>query len=105
MAIKILTPKFGHLHYYYSKAMRLDWFHGTLHPMVVLECLLNSLSKFRLLCFFPPSNIDDFLIGTATEFYMFNGDNFPKEIMMKGKLFTIGRILQFLEVWHDVHNP
>ncbi|XP_038571649.1 vitellogenin 3, phosvitinless [Micropterus salmoides] len=70
VAVKILAPKFGRLSYHYSKAMRLDWFD------------------------------DDFLIGTATEVFMLrNATNiFPTEIMMKGKFYFIGRILQLLEL-------
>nr|AVA30493.1 vitellogenin C [Scatophagus argus] len=70
VAVKILAPKFGHLSYRYSKAMRMDWFN------------------------------DDFLIGTATEFFMLRSATnvFPTEIMMKGKFFIIGRILQLLEL-------
>lgn len=106
VATKILTPKFGHLSYYSSKAMRLDWFHGTLHPMAAEFLNASWTVSVNSVCFvFSPSNTDDFLIGTATEFFMLKGDNFPTEIMMKGKLFAIGRILQLLEVWHDAHNP
>ncbi|XP_059197125.1 vitellogenin 3, phosvitinless [Centropristis striata] len=70
VAVKILTPKFGRLCYHYSKATRMDWFN------------------------------DDFLIGTATEVFMLRSATnfFPTEIMMKGKFFFIGRILQLLEL-------
>ncbi|XP_044057060.1 vitellogenin 3, phosvitinless isoform X2 [Siniperca chuatsi] len=70
VAVKILAPKFGRLSYHYSKAMRMDWFN------------------------------DDFLIGTATEVFMLRSatDIFPTEIMMKGKFYFIGRILQLLEL-------
>ncbi|KAI9519363.1 hypothetical protein NQZ68_029530 [Dissostichus eleginoides] len=70
VARKILTPKFGRLSYHYSKAMRMDWFN------------------------------DDFLIGTATEVFMLKSATniFPTEIMMKGKFYVIGRILQLLEM-------
>ncbi|KAK5930759.1 hypothetical protein CgunFtcFv8_026972 [Champsocephalus gunnari] len=70
IARKILAPKFGRLSYHYSKAMRMDWFN------------------------------DDFLIGTATEVFMLKSATniFPTEIMMKGKFFFIGRILQLLEI-------
>ncbi|CAJ1060716.1 vitellogenin 3%2C phosvitinless [Xyrichtys novacula] len=70
VAVKILTPKFGRLSYFYSKALRIDWFN------------------------------DDFLIGTATEILMLKSatNSFPSEFMMKGKFFFIGRILQLLEV-------
>nr|ADD63988.1 vitellogenin C [Thunnus thynnus] len=70
VAVKILAPKFGRLSYHYSKAMRMDWFN------------------------------DDFLIGTATEVFMLRSATniFPTEIMMKGKFFFIGRILQLLEL-------
>lgn len=30
VAVKILSPKFGRLGYYYSKAKMRDWFNGTL---------------------------------------------------------------------------
>lgn len=48
-------------------------------------------------------NADDFLIGTATEVIMLRSATniFPTEIMMKGKFYFIGRILQLLEVWCD----
>ncbi|XP_029285316.1 LOW QUALITY PROTEIN: vitellogenin 3, phosvitinless [Cottoperca gobio] len=70
IAVKILAPKFGRLSYHYSKAMRMDWFN------------------------------DDFLIGTATEVLMLKSSTniFPTEIMMKGKFYFIGRILQLLEL-------
>ncbi|XP_076582051.1 vitellogenin 3, phosvitinless [Chaetodon auriga] len=70
VASKILAPKFGRLSYHYSKALRMDWFN------------------------------DDFLIGTATEVFMLRSATniFPTEIMMKGKFFFIGRILQLLEL-------
>ncbi|XP_073332486.1 vitellogenin 3, phosvitinless [Pagrus major] len=69
VAAKILAPKFGRLSYHYSKAMRMDWFN------------------------------EDFLIGTAAEVFMLRSATniFPTEIMMKGKFFFIGRILQLLE--------
>ncbi|XP_034085697.1 vitellogenin 3, phosvitinless isoform X3 [Gymnodraco acuticeps] len=70
IARKILAPKYGRLSYHYSKAMRMDWFN------------------------------DDFLIGTATEVFMLKSATniFPTEIMMKGKFYFIGRILQLLEM-------
>ncbi|XP_060934837.1 vitellogenin 3, phosvitinless [Limanda limanda] len=70
LAVKILARKYGRVSYHYSKAMRLDWFN------------------------------DDFLIGTAAEVFMLRSATniFPTEIMMKGKFFFIGRILQLLEV-------
>uniref|UniRef100_A0A4W6DUS7 Vitellogenin 3, phosvitinless n=1 Tax=Lates calcarifer TaxID=8187 RepID=A0A4W6DUS7_LATCA len=70
IAVKILAPKFGRLSYHYSKAMRMDWFN------------------------------DDFLIGTAAEVFMLRSAThvFPTEIMMKGKFYFIGRILQLLEL-------
>lgn len=34
VAVKILAPKFGRLSYHYSKAMRMDWFNGTLEHRV-----------------------------------------------------------------------
>lgn len=70
VAVKILAPKFGRLSYFYSKALRMDWFN------------------------------DDFLIGTATELLMLKSatSTFPTEFMMKGKFFFIGRILQLLEL-------
>ncbi|KAG7282894.1 hypothetical protein CRUP_020732 [Coryphaenoides rupestris] len=42
---------------------------------------------------------DDFLMGTSMEFLMLQSQSniFPTEIMMKGKYFFIGRILQLLE--------
>ncbi|KAM9848894.1 vitellogenin 3, phosvitinless [Aulostomus maculatus] len=70
VAVKILAPKFGRLSYHYSKAMRMDWFN------------------------------DDFLIGTATEVFMLKSatDIFPTEFMTKGKFYSIGRILQLMEL-------
>ncbi|XP_054458092.1 vitellogenin 3, phosvitinless [Anoplopoma fimbria] len=70
VAVKILAPKFGRLSYHYSKAMHMDWFN------------------------------DDFLIGTAAEVFMLRSATsvFPTEIMMKGKFYFIGRILQLLEL-------
>ncbi|KAM7409515.1 hypothetical protein PAMA_001141 [Pampus argenteus] len=70
VAVKILAPRFGRLSYHYSKAMRIDWFN------------------------------DDFLIGTATEVFMLRSATniFPTEIMMKGKFYFIGRILQLIEL-------
>ncbi|XP_039984094.1 vitellogenin 3, phosvitinless isoform X2 [Xiphias gladius] len=70
VAVKILAPKFGRLSYHYSQAMHMDWFN------------------------------DDFLIGTATEVFMLRSATniFPTEIMMKGKFYFIGRILQLLEL-------
>ncbi|KAI3368252.1 hypothetical protein L3Q82_007972 [Scortum barcoo] len=70
VAVKILAPKFGRLSYHYSKGVRMDWFN------------------------------DDFLIGTAAEVFMLRSATtiFPTEIMMKGKFFFIGRILQLLEL-------
>nr|XP_033476965.1 vitellogenin 3, phosvitinless [Epinephelus lanceolatus] len=70
VAAKILAPKFGRLSYHYSKAVRMDWFN------------------------------DDFLIGTAAEVFMLRSatNNFPTEIMLKGKFYFIGRILQLLEI-------
>lgn len=43
---------------------------------------------------------DDFLIGTAAEVFMLKSATniFPTEMMMKGKLYSIGRIIQLLEV-------
>ncbi|KAM7011880.1 vitellogenin 3, phosvitinless [Tautogolabrus adspersus] len=70
VAVKILAPKFGRLSFYYSKALRMDWFN------------------------------DDFLIGTAAEMLMLRSatNTFPTEFMVKGKFFFIGRILQLLEL-------
>ncbi|XP_024134082.1 vitellogenin 3, phosvitinless [Oryzias melastigma] len=70
IAVKILAPKFGRLSYYYSKAKHMDWFD------------------------------DNFLIGTATEMYMIRNAAymFPSEVMMKGKLHVIGRIVELLEL-------
>uniref|UniRef100_A0A3Q2Y8B3 Vitellogenin 3, phosvitinless n=1 Tax=Hippocampus comes TaxID=109280 RepID=A0A3Q2Y8B3_HIPCM len=70
VAVKILAPKFGRLTYRFSKAMRVDWFS------------------------------DDLLLGTAAEFFMLRNatEIIPTEIMMKGKLYAIGRILQLLEI-------
>ncbi|XP_061636482.1 vitellogenin 3, phosvitinless [Phyllopteryx taeniolatus] len=70
VAVKILAPKFGRLTYRFSKAMRLDWFN------------------------------DDLLLGTASEFFMLRNatEIIPTEIMMKGKLYFIGRILQLVEM-------
>ncbi|XP_062279606.1 vitellogenin 3, phosvitinless isoform X2 [Scomber scombrus] len=70
VAVKMLAPKFGRLSYHYSKGLRMDWFN------------------------------DDFLIGTATEVFMLKSATniFPTEIMMKGKFYFIGRILQLLEL-------
>ncbi|KAG7259865.1 hypothetical protein CRUP_005066 [Coryphaenoides rupestris] len=69
VAVKILAPKFGRLSFRYSKAISMDWFS------------------------------DDFLMGTSMEFLMLQSQSniFPTEIMMKGKYFFIGRILQLLE--------
>ncbi|XP_074491254.1 vitellogenin 3, phosvitinless [Sebastes fasciatus] len=70
VAVKILAPKFGRLSYHYSKAIHMDWFN------------------------------DDFLIGTAAEVFMLRSATsiFPTEIMMKGKFYFIGRILQLMEL-------
>ncbi|XP_060890985.1 vitellogenin 3, phosvitinless [Labrus mixtus] len=70
VAVKMLAPKFGRLSFFYSKALRMDWFN------------------------------DDFLIGTAAEILMLRSatNTFPTEFMMKGKFFFIGRILQLLEL-------
>uniref|UniRef100_A0A8C2KF29 Vitellogenin-like n=1 Tax=Cyprinus carpio TaxID=7962 RepID=A0A8C2KF29_CYPCA len=68
IAIKILTPKLGHLSYRYSKNVHLDWFH------------------------------DDFLFGTSADIYMLQNESLiPTKLMLKGKMHFIGRILQFLE--------
>ncbi|XP_068447341.1 vitellogenin 3, phosvitinless [Clinocottus analis] len=70
VAVKILAPRFGRISYHYSKAVRMDWFN------------------------------DDFLIGTAAEVFMLRSATnvFPTEMMMKGKFYFIGRILQLLEL-------
>ncbi|XP_068563229.1 vitellogenin 3, phosvitinless [Cebidichthys violaceus] len=70
VAVKILAPKFGRLSYHYSKAVHMDWFN------------------------------EDFLIGTATEVFMLRSATsvFPTEIMMKGKFYFIGRILELMEL-------
>ncbi|KAE8294103.1 Vitellogenin [Larimichthys crocea] len=70
VAVKILAPKFGRLSYHYSKAWRMDWFN------------------------------DDFLMGTAAEVFMLKSATniFPTELIMKGKYYFIGRILQLLEL-------
>ncbi|XP_061680894.1 vitellogenin 3, phosvitinless [Syngnathoides biaculeatus] len=70
IAVKILAPKFGRLSYRFSKAMRLDWFN------------------------------DDLLLGAASEFFMLKNatEIIPTQIMMKGKLYFIGRILQLVEM-------
>ncbi|XP_072515969.1 vitellogenin 3, phosvitinless [Salminus brasiliensis] len=70
IAVKILARKFGHLSYRYSKALHLDWFH------------------------------DDLLTGTSSEFYLLrNGTSaIPTQIISKGKLHFIGRILQLVEL-------
>ncbi|XP_049588160.1 vitellogenin 3, phosvitinless [Syngnathus scovelli] len=70
VAVKILAPKFGRITHRFSKAFRLDWFN------------------------------DDLLLGTAGEFFMLRNatENIPTEIMMKGKLYFIGRIIQLLEM-------
>ncbi|XP_010904322.2 vitellogenin 3, phosvitinless [Esox lucius] len=70
IAMKILAPKCSRLSYYYSKALHLDWYN------------------------------DDFLIGTATEVFMLKNDaNYiPTEVVTKGKLHFIGRILQLVEL-------
>nr|BAM22590.1 phosvitinless vitellogenin [Salvelinus leucomaenis] len=70
VAEKILAPKFRRVSYHYSKAMRLDWFN------------------------------DDFLIGTATEFFMLKNaaSYIPTEIVTKGKFHFIGKILQLVEL-------
>ncbi|KAM4629403.1 vitellogenin 3, phosvitinless [Polymixia lowei] len=69
VAVKILAPKFGRLSFRYSKALRLDWFN------------------------------DDFLIGTSAEVFMLRSATsiFPTEIITKGKLHFLGRILELLE--------
>ncbi|KAF3690845.1 Vitellogenin [Channa argus] len=69
IAMKILTPKFGRIGFFYSKAMHFDWFD------------------------------DDFLIGTAAEVFILKGASniIPSDIMMGGKFYSIGRILQLLE--------
>lgn len=43
---------------------------------------------------------DEFLMGTSSEFLMLQSQSniLPTEIMMKGKFFFIGRILQLLQV-------
>uniref|UniRef100_A0A8B9HPE7 Vitellogenin 3, phosvitinless n=1 Tax=Astyanax mexicanus TaxID=7994 RepID=A0A8B9HPE7_ASTMX len=66
----IKLMKFGRLSYRYSKALRLDWFH------------------------------DDFLTGTSSELHLLrNGTGaIPTQIISKGKLHFIGRILQLVEV-------
>ncbi|XP_067287144.1 vitellogenin 3, phosvitinless [Pseudorasbora parva] len=69
IAMKILTRKLGHLSYRYSKSMHFDWFH------------------------------DDFLFGTSTDVYMLQNESLiPSQLMLKGKIHFIGRILQFLEL-------
>uniref|UniRef100_A0A8B9JBC7 Vitellogenin 3, phosvitinless n=1 Tax=Astyanax mexicanus TaxID=7994 RepID=A0A8B9JBC7_ASTMX len=70
IAVKVLAQKFGRLSYRYSKALRLDWFH------------------------------DDFLTGTSSELHLLrNGTGaIPTQIISKGKLHFIGRILQLVEV-------
>uniref|UniRef100_A0A3Q3FKW0 Vitellogenin 3, phosvitinless n=1 Tax=Kryptolebias marmoratus TaxID=37003 RepID=A0A3Q3FKW0_KRYMA len=70
VAVKILSPKFGRLSYYYSKAKHIDWFD------------------------------DDFLTGIASESFMLKSANntLPSEIMAKGKFHMIGRIIQMLEL-------
>ncbi|XP_068612952.1 vitellogenin-like [Brachionichthys hirsutus] len=70
VAMKLLAPKLGRLSNYKSKAIRMDWFK------------------------------DDFLMGAAAESFMLKRkvNLLPTEIMMKGKLFLIGRILQLLEI-------
>uniref|UniRef100_A0A9J8ACE5 Vitellogenin 3, phosvitinless n=1 Tax=Cyprinus carpio carpio TaxID=630221 RepID=A0A9J8ACE5_CYPCA len=75
IAIKILTPKLGHLSYRYSKNVHLDWFH------------------------------DDFLFGTSADIYMLQNESLiPTKLMLKGKMHFIGRILQFLELsdWQNL---
>lgn len=100
VAMKILAPKYGRLTFHYSKALRLDWFNGRLK----YRCLNSwmSLKKLYEISHFPP-NTDDFLIGTAAEVFMLRSitNIFPTEILMKGKFFFIGRILQLIEVRHD----
>ncbi|XP_061831451.1 vitellogenin 3, phosvitinless [Nerophis lumbriciformis] len=70
IAVKILAPKFGRLSYHFSKAMRIDWFN------------------------------DDFLFGSAAEGFMLKNakEIVPSEVMMKGKMYFIGRIVQLLEL-------
>uniref|UniRef100_A0A3B4CH62 Vitellogenin domain-containing protein n=1 Tax=Pygocentrus nattereri TaxID=42514 RepID=A0A3B4CH62_PYGNA len=69
IAVKVLAAKFGHLSYRYSKALHLDWFH-------------------------------ELLTGMSREFYVLrNGTSaIPTEIISKGKLYFIGRILQLTEL-------
>ncbi|XP_050979330.1 vitellogenin 3, phosvitinless isoform X1 [Labeo rohita] len=69
IAVKILTPKLGHLSYRYSRNMHFDWFH------------------------------DDLLFGTSADIYMLQNESLiPTKLMLKGKIHFIGRILQFLEL-------
>uniref|UniRef100_A0AAR2IJ16 Vitellogenin domain-containing protein n=1 Tax=Pygocentrus nattereri TaxID=42514 RepID=A0AAR2IJ16_PYGNA len=70
IAVKVLAAKFGHLSYRYSKALHLDWFR------------------------------DELLTGMSREFYVLrNGTSaIPTEIISKGKLYFIGRILQLTEL-------
>ncbi|XP_036441837.1 vitellogenin 3, phosvitinless [Colossoma macropomum] len=70
IAVKVLARKFGRLSYRYSKALHLDWFR------------------------------DELLTGTSSEFYLLrNGTStMPTEIISKGKLYFIGRILQLTEL-------
>ncbi|KAK0131503.1 Vitellogenin [Merluccius polli] len=69
VAVRILAPKFGRLSFHYSKAVSMDWFS------------------------------DDLLMGTSMEFLMLQSQSniLPTEMMLKGKYFFIGRILQLLE--------
>lgn len=101
VAMKILAPKFVRLSYHYSKAVRMDWFNGTLKHRF-LNSSMSLILLYEIFLFFP--NTDDFLIGTAAEVFMLRSIThiFPTEIMMKGKFFFIGRILQLLEVWRDI---
>nr|XP_055040397.1 vitellogenin 3, phosvitinless [Misgurnus anguillicaudatus] len=69
VAMKILSRRLGHLSYRYSKNVHLDWFHN------------------------------DFLFGNSNDLYILqNGSSLlPTELMLKGKVHFIGRILQWLE--------
>ncbi|KAI5614684.1 vitellogenin 3, phosvitinless precursor, partial [Silurus asotus] len=70
IAVKILSQKFGRLSYRFSKALRTDWFR------------------------------DDFLTGTSRTLYLLKSgtSTFPTEIQSNGKLYSIGRVFQLLDL-------
>lgn len=97
--MKILSPKFGRLSYYYSKARHIDWFDGKLEYNSDFYFIISNKTLNDHVCiifFFS----DDFLTGMTSEFFMLKRANnvLPSKIMSKGKFHMIGRIIQLLEV-------